>query len=125
MIFYVFCCVEQGTHAFPMERALMLRERAAGSYSVSAYFLAKSLADFMIQVWSPVLYTCIVYPSIRYAPTAPQFFIFMSFMILCASATSSLMNMLSCVFVSIELSTVLAACSWELLRIYGTLSFTS
>jgi len=101
----------------------MLRERAAGSYSVSAYFLAKSLADFMIQVWSPVLYTCIVYPSIRYAPTAPQFFIFMSFMILCASATSSLMNMLSCVFVSIELSTVLAACSWELLRIYGTLSF--
>ena len=31
----------QGTFSFPMERALMLRERAAGSYYVSAYFFSK------------------------------------------------------------------------------------
>ena len=42
----------------------MLRERSAGAYQVSAYFLAKTLADMLVQVISPVIFTCIVYPRI-------------------------------------------------------------
>lgn len=97
----------------------MLRERAAGSYVISAYFLAKSAADFLFQIWAPVIFTCIVYPSVGFADTPGQFMVFMGFMILTSNATSSLMNMLSCLFVSIEMSTVVAACSWEILRLYG------
>lgn len=35
---------------FPAERKIVLRERAAGSYFVSAYYLAKMMADTIIQV---------------------------------------------------------------------------
>jgi ATP-binding cassette subfamily G (WHITE) protein 2 len=42
----------------------MLRERAAGSYRVSAYFLAKTIADMSFQIISPVIFTVIVYPRI-------------------------------------------------------------
>lgn len=47
----------QGTYAFPIERALMLRERQAGSYYVSAYFLSKSVVDMFIQSWMPIIFT--------------------------------------------------------------------
>ena len=47
----------QGTYAFPMERAIMLRERAAGAYYVSAYFLAKTGVDSFFQMIAPFVFT--------------------------------------------------------------------
>ena len=47
----------QGTYAFPMERAIMLRERAAGAYYVSAYFLAKTGVDSFFQILAPFVFT--------------------------------------------------------------------
>jgi hypothetical protein len=47
-------------NSFPSERLLVLRERAAGTYYASAYFMAKNCAELMFQVggwlvelWSP------------------------------------------------------------------------
>ena len=37
-------------NTFPSERVLVLRERAAGTYSASAYFVAKSSVDLVMQV---------------------------------------------------------------------------
>jgi len=109
----------QGSHSFPLERALMLRERAAGSYQVSAYFVAKTVADMSVQLVSPVIFTIIVYPVIGFAPTASQFFLFMMFMVLDSSAATSLTSMISCLCVGIELSTVVAAGAYEISRLYG------
>ena len=39
-------------NSFPSERALSLRERAAGTYYASAYFLAKTTAETLTQVTS-------------------------------------------------------------------------
>jgi ATP-binding cassette, subfamily G (WHITE), member 2 len=47
----------QGTHAFPLERAIMLRERASGAYYVSAYFLSKTGIDTLFQLMSPIVFT--------------------------------------------------------------------
>lgn len=109
----------QGTHSFPLERAIMLRERQAGAYYVSAYFIAKTVADFVMQVPAPIVFTCTVYPIIGFRPTADQFFIFMAFMILDAMAATSLANMISCICVSIEMSTVVLALAYEWVRLYG------
>ena len=97
----------------------MLRERSAGSYTVSAYFAAKSSADFLVQLLSPIIFSCMVYPIVGFDAGATKFFIFMGFMILTSQAATSLSNLVSCVCVSIELSTVVVACFYEISRLYG------
>lgn len=109
----------QGTHAFPLERALMLRERAAGTYSVSAYFLGKTFADLTVQVLSPILFSVLVYPVIGFANSSSQFATFVGFMILTAAAATSLANMISCVCVGIEMATVVLAAAYEISRLFG------
>jgi ATP-binding cassette subfamily G (WHITE) protein 2 len=92
-----FGCVTQGIFAslqcvnsFPGERTVMLRERAAGSYYVSAYFMAKTAIDMLTNLWPPVLFTCIAYPMLGYQYKASKFFIYMAFMILDNMAAVSL-----------------------------------
>lgn len=109
----------QGTHSFPLERNIMLRERAAGAYKVSAYFVAKTIGDMIFQIFSPILYTCIVYYNIGFQSEASKFFIFMGFMILASMAATSISNMISCICVSIELSTIVLAAVYEISRLYG------
>lgn len=109
----------QGTHSFPLERNIMLRERAAGAYKVSAYFVAKTIGDMIFQIIAPILYTCIVYYNIGFQSEASKFFIFMGFMILSSMSATSMSNMISCICVSIELSTIILAAVYEVSRLYG------
>jgi ATP-binding cassette subfamily G (WHITE) protein 2 len=92
-----FTCVTQGilgslqsVNSFPAERAIMLREKAAGAYHVSSYFAAKSVVDMISQLWPPVIFTCIVYFAIGYQPVAEKFFVYMLFMVLDSMAAISM-----------------------------------
>lgn len=113
----------QGIHSFPMERSLMLRERACGSYYISAYFLARTVSDMLfVQLIPPVVFTCFVYPLVGFQCTLSnygKYFIFSLFMILASFAASSLANMISCVCKTIELSGVILAACYEVTRLYG------
>ena len=98
----------------------MLRERAAGAYYVSAYFVSKTIADMMFQVPMPIIFTCMVYPLTGLALfPAYKFFIFMGLNILCSMSATSLANMTSCLCVSIEMSTVVLASLMEVTRLYS------
>jgi len=97
----------------------MLRERAAGTYYVSAYFLGKTLADMVFQAPAPIIFTCVVYPLTGLSWTSKQFFRFLAFMVLDSFAATSVANAISCIFVSIELSTVVLAMAYEWVRLYG------
>ena len=110
----------QGTYAFPIERAIMLRERAAGAYYVSAYFLSKTGVDSFFQLMAPFIFTAFVYPIIGlnlYTYDKP--FIFLGFQLLLCNSAVALSNMCSCIFVSIEMSTVVLACAMEITRLYS------
>eukprot|EP01041_Mallomonas_annulata_P010873 gene10873-22707_t len=110
----------QGTYSFPLERAIMLRERSAGTYYVGSYYCAKFIADMIVQVPMPILYTCITYPMTGLALNPPEkFFTFMAFCVLCSGACTALANAMACVFVSIEMSTVALAFALELARLYS------
>ncbi|GFH27980.1 ABC transporter domain-containing protein, partial [Haematococcus lacustris] len=92
-----FCCINQGMfgamtiiNSFPSERMLSLRERAAGTYYVSAYFLAKSTAETIFQLLIPVVFSVAAYFLIGLQQTAVKFFTFTCFMILCSLASTSL-----------------------------------
>jgi hypothetical protein len=97
-----FCVINQGIFAalvvinsFPSERLLVLRERAAGTYYASAYFMAKVAAELTTQLPIPIIFSCIVYWLAGLAPTAGQFFVFVGFMVLCNMAATSLALMVS------------------------------
>jgi ATP-binding cassette subfamily G (WHITE) protein 2 len=48
-------------NSFPSERMLSLRERAAGTYYASAYFLAKSTAETLFQLPVPIIFSVVCY----------------------------------------------------------------
>ena len=121
-----FCCVCQGIVAalqcissFPLERSIILRERAAGAYYVSAYFLAKSTVDILSVCWGPTIFCAIVYPSIGYQGNARKFFIYLMFMLLDSLSALSLATLVACACVSVEMSTVVLSIVLEITRLYG------
>lgn len=47
--------------AFPMERNIIFKERASGSYQISAYFLSRTLSSLPSQLAMPVVFWIIAY----------------------------------------------------------------
>lgn len=121
-----FACVTQGIigsliaiNSFPPERAIMLRERQAGTYQVSSYFLAKTFVDMVSQTWPPILFSCVVYFMIGYQPIASKFFYYTFFMVLDSWAATSVATAVTCYCGSVELSSIVLAFSFEICRLFG------
>ena len=121
-----FCVIHQGVIAslqgcfsFPLERALMIRERSAGTYYVSAYFLAKSLADMAVQSIPPIVYSLVVYPNCGFKEYSDRFGGFLLFNLLNTLACVSMTTFISCLCVTIERTTVIIACYLEVARLYS------
>lgn len=59
---------------FQRERTLLARERAKKMYTVSSYFLAKTVSDMTNNVLLPLLYSMFVYWTAGFRPSAPHYF---------------------------------------------------
>lgn len=121
-----FCCINQGIfvaietlNTFPAERALTLRERKAGTYQVSAYFLARFLIDFLVRLVNPIIFSFIAYFLIGYQGDASKFVTFMAFMMLCSQASTSLTVMVTTLCRTIGSSVIFLPLILELTRLFG------
>ena len=97
----------------------MLREHAAGTYQRSAYLAARTISDLIVQLLPPILFSIIVYPTIGYHPGASRFFTFVMFLVLDVMAATSLATMVSCICVSVEMSTIVMSTALEITRLHG------
>lgn len=61
MTFWPFQTLMMGLLSFPFERSVIEKERASGSYRLSAYFIAKSLAEAPLKLVLPTLFLIIAY----------------------------------------------------------------
>lgn len=120
-----FCFLTQGIaasfqaiHQFPLERALAMRERSAGTYRVSAYFLARSISDLCVQLLGPIVFCIIVYPMIGYEAKADKFFVMMFTLMLDCACATGLATMISCYCVNLNLTTVVLSMAMEICRVY-------
>ncbi|XP_057524897.1 ABC transporter G family member 22 [Amaranthus tricolor] len=60
-VFWGFFPVFTAIFAFPQERAMLQKERAADMYRLSAYFLARTTSDLPLDLVLPVLFLLVVY----------------------------------------------------------------
>jgi len=59
MTFWVFDAMFQSYMAFPVERAVILKERASGAYQLSAYFMGKTTSEMPARLVLPMIYMII------------------------------------------------------------------
>ncbi|CAM6115385.1 unnamed protein product [Calypogeia fissa] len=121
-----FCVINQGVfgaltviNSFPSERVLILRERAAGMYYSSAYYMAKITAETTCQVLSPIVFSMVVYWMVGFQHQARKFFLFMFFMILCQLSATSLALMTSALCRTTDLSVTVLPMLLEVNRLFG------
>jgi ABC-type multidrug transport system permease subunit len=121
-----FCAVNQGVfgallviNSFPSERVLVLRERAAGTYCVSAYLMATSIATSLQHIIAPILFSCIVYWLVGLQADAAKFFGFMVCMILCTLASTSMAFAISTICRTTTFSLTVLPFVLEIFRLFG------
>jgi len=61
MTFWVFDAMFTAYMAFPLERAIIFKERNSGSYHLSAYFMAKTTSEAPARLALPAIYMVISY----------------------------------------------------------------
>lgn len=89
MTFWFFMTLFQGMMQFLPERTIMLKDRAAGSYRLSAYFLSKTMSDTPVRLLMPLIYVIISYPMTTLNPDATVFFAVLGTQLLAALAGES------------------------------------
>ena len=121
-----FCCINQGMfgalmviNSFPQERMLVLRERAAGMYYISAYYLAKTAAEILLNTVYPIIFSCVLYFLVGLHETPGKFFTFVGFMVLCNNAATSLALMVSALARTTDLSVTVLPIMLEVSRLFG------
>jgi len=81
-IFWTFFPMFNAVTTFPAERAVLLRERAQGSYRLSAYYFAKMAAEMPFNWLSPSLFIILVYWMTGINNNVGTFFTFWALLIL-------------------------------------------
>ncbi|KNC81734.1 hypothetical protein SARC_05957 [Sphaeroforma arctica JP610] len=62
VVFWCFSPMILSINTYFVERVIISKERSAGSYQVSAYFMAKSISETPLVLLLPTLFLTIVYP---------------------------------------------------------------
>ncbi|CAF1236559.1 unnamed protein product [Didymodactylos carnosus] len=82
MTFWPFHTLMGGLMSFPFERSVINKERASGSYRLSAYFMAKSVSEAPLKLVLPTAFLIIAYWMANINPFFPVFLGFLVFELL-------------------------------------------
>ena len=90
MTFWPLHTLMTGLLSFPFERAVIEKERASGSYRLSAYFMAKSLAEAPLKLILPTMFLLISYWMANINPNFGIFLAILVFQLLTVLVAESL-----------------------------------
>lgn len=92
--------------SFPMEKIVLIKERATGSYQLSAYYIAKRLAEIPFETIPVLLYVIPMYWLVWFRQDA-FFLVHLSIMILTYYTSSALGLIFGAIFTNIKLALVI------------------
>jgi hypothetical protein len=90
MTFWPLQTMMHGILSFPFERAVIEKERASGSYRLSSYFVAKSLAEAPLKLVLPTLFLLIAYWMANINPNFGVFLGILAFQLLSVLVAESI-----------------------------------
>jgi hypothetical protein len=108
---------------FPAERAVLRKERAAGAYRLSAYFLAKTTSEIPLELLYPTMFMFITYWMAGMEADAGKFFSSWWLILLTTLAAQSLGLAISCAIMDFKKSIVFASVLMLSLMLLGGLCF--
>ncbi|PON42060.1 ABC transporter-like [Parasponia andersonii] len=108
-VFWGFFPVFTAIFAFPQERAMLTKERAADMYQLSAYFVARTTSDLPLDLLLPILFLLVVYFMAGLRLSAGPFFLTMLTVFLCIVAAQGLGLAIGATLMDIKKATTLAS----------------
>uniref|UniRef100_V5F118 ABC transporter domain-containing protein n=2 Tax=Kalmanozyma brasiliensis (strain GHG001) TaxID=1365824 RepID=V5F118_KALBG len=93
---------------FPLQRDIMLRERSAGTYRISSFYLSKIITEVPNQLSQRLLFYVVIYWMVGLRQSAGKFFIWIAINLLQVSTAIGLGLVIGCGAKSIELANIFA-----------------
>lgn len=90
MTFWFFMTLFQGMMQFLPERTIILKERASGSYRLSAYYISKSVSELPVRLALPLMFLIISFPMSSLSSSVEVFFKVVGVQLLAALAGESI-----------------------------------
>jgi hypothetical protein len=90
MTFWFFMTLFQGMMQFLPERTIILKERASGSYRLSAYYISKSISELPVRLALPAMFLIISFPMSGLSTSIEVFFKVVGVQLLAALAGESI-----------------------------------
>ena len=110
-MFWSFTPLFNSLTTFPAERAIIIKERASGSYRLSAYFLSKVVAEAPVELAYPVFFMLITYFMVSFHTSAGGFFFTVLTILLSTLCAQSYGLLISCTLLDFKQSITFASVS--------------
>jgi ABC-type multidrug transport system permease subunit len=99
----------QAMMQFATERNLMLKEKAAGMYQVSAYYLAKMMADVPSLIIGPLIFCSISYWFIGFQPVLIKFLLYLTIVFVFVFTMTSMFVFVGCLAPNPQVAQIIAS----------------
>ncbi|THU64778.1 hypothetical protein C4D60_Mb01t30020 [Musa balbisiana] len=108
-VFWGFFPVFTAVFTFPQERAMLNKERLVDMYKLSAYFMATTTSDLLLNLILPIIFLLIVYFMAGLRQSIKHFFFSMLIVFLCTIAAQGLGLLIGASLMDIKKATTLAS----------------
>lgn len=92
--------------SFPTERRVLHKERLSGTFRLSPYFFAKTIAELPMLLLLPLIFTVIAYWMGNLNPDFGRFVGFLAALLVCVMAGESLGLLIGAVFLDMQKGTI-------------------
>ncbi|URD76059.1 ABC-2 type transporter [Musa troglodytarum] len=108
-VFWGFFPVFTAVFTFPQERVMLNKERLVDMYKLSAYFMATTTSDLLLNLILPIIFLLIVYFMAELRQSIKHFFFSMLIVFLCIIAAQGLGLLIGASLMDIKKATTLAS----------------
>lgn len=106
--FWSFLAANAAIFTFPLEKAVLAKDRSSGAYRLSAYYVGKSLVELPADTIYPIFFCIVTYLAVGFSRGADKFFVYTGVFALVVLAAQSLGLALSAALLDIEYAQIIA-----------------